>query len=102
MKRTGALPLLFLSAACLAQTPAELDAYYAAKAAADAANQVVVRANADSIAQIRTLLATQDIRLIALDTKLNDALATLKVLQSQPGVTTQQVIDALVAKLSAP
>ena len=36
------------------------------------------------------------------NTTMTTTISILKVLQSQPGVTTQQVIDALVAKLTAP
>jgi hypothetical protein len=101
MKHLLAIALL-ASAAAHAQTPAELDDYYAKKALADAANQVVVRANADAVTQIRTLVTDQQARIAAIEGKVDSALATLKELQARPDATVKQVIDALVLKLSAP
>jgi hypothetical protein len=118
MKYALAATALIFSCAAAAQSPtqSELDDYYAKDAAARAAQQIVVRGFEASIEEIIALLKSYDGRFVALDNKaeaalarlaalegkVDTALATLKILQAQPGVTTQQVIDSLIAKLTAP
>jgi len=88
------LSLTFLAFACYAQTPAELDDYYAKKAAADAAQQVIVRANAAGIDSIKAELAALRAQVTALD-------ALVAKLQAA-GQLTQQQLDQIRLVIPAP
>jgi hypothetical protein len=100
MKFLPAVTLL-ASAAAHSQTP-EVDAWKAAKQAEVAA--VIAAQTASTINQLAIKSGVEQLltRITALESKVDSALATLKELQTRPGITTQQVIDALVLKLSAP
>jgi cbb3-type cytochrome oxidase cytochrome c subunit len=84
MKRILIAVVASLAMQAHAQTPAELDDYYAKKAAADAAQQVIVRANAAGIDSIKIDLAALRAQVTALE-------ALVAKLQAAGQITQQQL-----------
>jgi restriction endonuclease Mrr len=127
MKRTIALILAALLSYAQSPTEADISELFSARSVlqikADQLEQTLANGYRLALDRIREAQDAAAAALITIQTKLDEQAAvskqaaaaqaattaeldaiksTLKALQSQPGVTTQQVIDALVAKLSAP